>query len=157
MSSVTERLAAVARPVEDRVANALVERVLTSRLHPLLSWHLVLLSYAGRRSGVQYTTPVMYWDYGDRLVATTPAGETNWWRNFRKPYDCRLCLRGSWYAVTGVVVDDTDAVRDHADHAARNLRRLTLGRWPSADTLDAVAADLVLVEFTPEDRERTIT
>ncbi len=95
MSSVTERLAAVARPIEDRVVNALVERTLTSRFHSLLSWHLILLSYTGRRSGVRYTTPVMYWDYGDMLVATTPSGETDWWRNFRDSYDCRLCLRGT--------------------------------------------------------------
>jgi len=146
--SLTERFAALARPIEDRVANPLVERALTSPLHPLLSWHVVLLDYAGRRSGRRYRTPVLYWPDTSGLVLVTPREETVWWTNFRTPYGCRVRLRGTWRDATAVVDDDPAAVRAHVARVARLPRRLTRGRWPPDDALDSLADELALVRVS---------
>jgi len=143
--SLSERFAAVARPVESRVANPLVKRVLASPLHPLLSWRFLVLSYEGRKSGTRYETPVAYWEREGEIVLTTPAAETNWWRNFRTPHDCRVLVRGEWRTGVGAVVDDTERVREHLAYATRTARRLTLDEWPSSETLDELAEALVLV------------
>lgn len=40
--------------------NPLVALVLKSPMHPLMSGSTMLLTFAGRKSGKQYTTPISY-------------------------------------------------------------------------------------------------
>jgi hypothetical protein len=53
-----------------RVANVLVRPLLQSRLHPVLSRRLMLLSYTGGNTGHRYTFPVGYFPWDDREVLT---------------------------------------------------------------------------------------
>lgn len=66
--------------------NPLVRAVLRSPAHRLLSGRVLLLTYAGRRSGTRYTIPVEYRRDGEDLVITVGRPERKlWWRNLRKP------------------------------------------------------------------------
>lgn len=92
------------RTFEERVANPLFRVVLQSRFHWLVSNWLVLVSYVGRRSGRQYTFPVAYHHLDDAVVAVTPKGESNWWRNFHEPRECHVWFDGTEHAATGALV-----------------------------------------------------
>jgi len=53
--------------------------VLRSPLHPLLSSKMLLLEFAGRRSGRSYATPVNYHQDGSTVLITT---DSPWFKNF---------------------------------------------------------------------------
>jgi len=150
--SPLDRFATIAGRIEQRFANRLVERVLRSPAHPVLSWHFLVLSYEGRRSGRRFTTPVLYWPTADGVVLLTPREQTVWWKNFRGGHDLRVLLAGNWRAGHGTVVADERAVTDHLTRVARLPRRLSwtlLGRrLPSDDRLRAAAPEFVLVRVS---------
>ena len=51
--------------------NALIKAVLRSPLHPLFSEKVLLLTFAGMRSGRLYTVPLSYIEDGSSLVCFT--------------------------------------------------------------------------------------
>ena len=97
-------ISSIVRAIEARVANPLFRSVLQSRVHWVVSGWLVLVSYAGRRSGRRYTFPVAYHRLDEAIVVVTPKRESNWWRNFQESRECRVWLRGNAYTATGKLV-----------------------------------------------------
>lgn len=95
-------------------ANSLVERILTSRFHRLLSKSTAVVRYTGRRSGALITTPVQYARYGSGIVilAADP-DQKRWWRNFREDHGLDVLIAGAWVPMTGLAVDPAD----HPDEA----------------------------------------
>ena len=89
-----------------RVLNAWMRFLLRSPLHRLRSGRLVLLSFAGRRSGRRYTLPVSYWQPADRVVVCLSSSTwSRWWRNLDGA-DVELRLRGSDRAGRAELVTD---------------------------------------------------
>ena len=122
-----------------RQANPVVRAVLRSRLHPVLSGRLLVLTYRGRRTGRTFAIPLRYAELPDgRLVAVALRPEEKlWWRAFADPGRAAATLRGRAVDVTGVVA--AGASREEARAAyVRRYRRA--GRL-----LDEAA----LVVFTP--------
>lgn len=109
-------------------ANHVVEAVLRSPLHPLMSGSTDLVRYRGRTSGREFTTPTQYARLGDDIVVLVarPATKT-WWRNFREPHDLDVLVQGDWRSMTGRVVL---ASEEPARFAA--LRDAYLDRFPKA-------------------------
>ena len=69
--------------------------LLRSPLHRLASGRLALITVTGRRSGREYTLPVLYAQEGDRVTVEVGWAESKvWWRNLRDGRDVRLRLRG---------------------------------------------------------------
>ena len=73
------------------LANALATTILRSPWHRLRSDHLLLLSFTGRRSGRQYTTPLRYRQEGETLLITVVYP---WWQNLVAEPTVRVLLRG---------------------------------------------------------------
>ncbi|HSD84303.1 MAG TPA: nitroreductase family deazaflavin-dependent oxidoreductase, partial [Anaerolineae bacterium] len=69
------------------------------------------LTYAGRRSGRTYTTPVNYVRDGDCLWATSYRARM-WWRNLRSGVPVSLRLQGREVQATGRVLEDESAVTE---------------------------------------------
>lgn len=63
-----------------RSINSLVGLVLRSRLHPLLSGRLALLTFYGHKSGRRYTIPVGYVQSHNTLLVDA---KSTWWKNLR--------------------------------------------------------------------------
>jgi len=86
-------------------SNVVVERVLRSRFHWLLSAGLLLLTVTGRRSGRRYTIPVGYHESDGAIVVFVgePATKT-WWRNYRTPSPVELLHRSRHIAGTARVI-----------------------------------------------------
>lgn len=148
------RLASIARRAESHLANPVVAGVLRSRLHPLLSLRLLLLSYEGRRSGHRYTTPALYRRTGGGVVLFTPVAATNWWWNFRGGHPADVLVRGEWRRGEGEVVSDEDAVVEHLRWTVGPIRRAgaALGHPVPGDArLRNAASSFVLVRVTFDD------
>ncbi|WP_063735045.1 nitroreductase/quinone reductase family protein [Streptomyces sp. RTd22] len=105
-------------------ANRLVRPLLRSRLHPLVSRRLMLLTYEGAKSGRTFAIPVAYyrpapdevWAFGAR---------TGWMTNFRNRRTVRLRLRGREVRAEATAVEDREQV-------ARLLEELVQRKGPGA-------------------------
>src|SRR4028119_670088 len=93
--------------------NKVPAAVLRSPLHRAMSGKYLLLSFAGRKSGKRYTTPVAYLKEGETLLMTT---DSPWWKNLRggdgagAPVSVRV--KGREYEGLGEAVTDvTEVVR----------------------------------------------
>jgi hypothetical protein len=96
----------------NRSGNRLVAQLLRSRLHPLVSGRLLLITITGRRTGRQHTLPVAYKEGPEGLtIPVLWAQRKLWWRNLRDGAQVSLRLRGddrTGYACAQL--DDPDRV-----------------------------------------------
>ncbi len=84
------------RPVRI-LANGIATTILRSPWHKLRSNHLLLLTFTGRKSGREFTTPLRYVQEGEtlQLIVVYP-----WWKNLLGEAMVRVLLRGQMY--TGI-------------------------------------------------------
>lgn len=149
MADTPARLAGVFR-----AANVVVRPLLGSRLHPVLSGRLMLLSYTGGKTGHRYTFPVGYFRWGDREVLTFST--QRWPAHIRQAGSIRLLIRGHWHEAVPTVITEDEAKADViADFTQRNgtraARGLTLGlpgdRQPDRHELLTAAAKTTITRF----------
>ena len=75
-----------------RLVNPFFEALLRSPLHFLVSNRLLLITFTGRRSGEEFTTPVAY-DRDGETLAITSTTDSDWWRNLRGGQPVTVHLR----------------------------------------------------------------
>ncbi|GAB3669636.1 nitroreductase/quinone reductase family protein [Halopiger thermotolerans] len=138
-----------------RVVNPILERVLRSPIHGLVSDDLLLLTVTGRTTGTDYTFPVGYERSGDVVYVTSHG--TNWWKNLRNGGQ-RVSLRLEGRERTGhaEVFERNDVV---AEYLQEYFRRRGLGAdrrvglevrgeaVPGVDTLQEAVDHVVLVRI----------
>ncbi|EFH80246.1 nitroreductase/quinone reductase family protein [Ktedonobacter racemifer] len=90
------------RPVRI-VVNALVTTLLHSRWHAMRSNHLLLLTFAGRKSGKAFTTPMRYVQEGETLRMTVVYP---WWKNLVGGATVQVLLRGQTRTGTAEVLPE---------------------------------------------------
>lgn len=136
----------VFRTLGEHVANPVLRRLLRSRAHWPLSELYCLLSYEGRENGERNTTPVGYSRSDDIVRVVTVHERSDWWKNFRDPYEATLYLDGKPRRAVGEVV--TNAVK-HQTHVARFLHPAPALAGPGGEGSldDADFTNYVLVEF----------
>src|SRR4051795_9171813 len=80
----------------NRTMNPALAMVLRSPVHRLASDRLALITYTGRKSGREYTIPVLYRDKGDEVTIGVGWPERKvWWRNLTgEGGPVRLVVRG---------------------------------------------------------------
>src|SRR5260370_38827325 len=78
------------RPVRI-LANAIATTILRSPWHGIRSNRLLLLTFTGRKSGKEFTTPMRYVQEGEivRMTVVYP-----WWKNLVGEATVRVLLRG---------------------------------------------------------------
>lgn len=92
---MNENRTRVRRPRPPRSTRILVNRIVTTILrspwHRLRSNSLLLLTFTGRKSGKEFTTPIRYTQEGDtlRIIVVYP-----WWKNLVSQPTVRVLLRG---------------------------------------------------------------
>lgn len=132
-------------------ANSVVEAVLESPLHRLLSGKLIVIRYRGGRTGTEYTLPVRYAGTTSGLVViVADAGPKTWWRNFTTMGQVRVLMAGSWVPMTAHALrggEDPEAVtpllRSYAARFPKVVRSL------EGDTIDDRVAHTVVVWLRP--------
>jgi len=104
--------------------NRVVDVVLRSRCHWLLSRGLTLITVTGRRTGRRYTIPVGYLETSDAVVVLVGDAPTKtWWRNYMQPGPIEVRLRGVQRSGRAVVVQpDSEQFRRTAEESFRRSR-----------------------------------
>src|SRR5947209_14893299 len=92
------------RPVRI-LANAIATTILRSRWHRMRSNRLLLLTFTGRKSGKEFTTPMRYVQEGEtlRLRVVYP-----WWKNLVDEAMVCVLLRGEMRTGTAEVLPEED-------------------------------------------------
>jgi hypothetical protein len=87
------------------VINSLVTTVLRSPWHGMRSQRLLLLTFTGRKSGREFTTPMRYVQEGEilRMKVLYP-----WWKNLRGQATVRVLLRGQMRTGMAEVLPEED-------------------------------------------------
>lgn len=132
-------------------ANAVVEVILKSPLHRVMSGKLTLIRYQGSRTGTEHTLPVQYADtHGGLVVVVGQPGTKTWWRNFTTMGQTQVLLKGSWVPMTAhalVGSEDPEAVtpllRSYATRFPKVAKSL------QGDTLEERVEHAVVVWLRP--------
>jgi len=124
-----DRFASIKRII--RKLNPLIAVILRSPLHSMMSKTVLLITFTGRKSGKQYTTPVSYSQEGGTVYVFTNG---DWWKNLQGGAQVSLWLRGQ--ELNGFAL----AVSDDKQRIADGLG-LFLSRHPSNKGVYAVTLD----------------
>jgi hypothetical protein len=132
-------------------SNTIVETVLKSPLHRVMSGKLALIRYDGTISGTEHTLPVQYVDTHNGLVVVAGQAETKtWWRNFTTMGQVKVLLAGSWVPMTAHALvgrEDPEAVtpllRSYATRFPKIVKSL------DGDTLEERVEHAVVVWLRP--------
>jgi len=106
-------------PTVPPVVNRAMRLILCSPLHGIVSKSVLLISFAGRKSGKTYTTPVSYSQENNQVYIFTHA---SWWKNLRNGVPVKLRIRGrDLQGVADPVAEDKVAI---ASGLAEHLRKV---------------------------------
>lgn len=135
--------------------NKLINHILRSPVHPLLSGNLMLVTYTGRKSGQRYTIPVTYLQQGNEITVWS---NQRWWRNLEGGAEVTLQLRGRAWTAIGTPSRDTATIvqalktffgRKGVKRAWMiNVSGLDSRRAPTEAELEHVAESHVVVQFS---------
>ena len=90
--------------------NPLVKTILCSPLHGLMSGNTLLLTFTGRKSGKQYSTPISY-SLEDKTVTLITSRGYGWWKNLQAATPVKARMQGREFCGTArVVTVDTPAL-----------------------------------------------
>jgi hypothetical protein len=137
--------------------NVIMRLLLRSPLHFVASRSLMLITFTGRNSGRQFTTPVRYFRDGETVRSFTSV-EGQWWRNLRGGADVVLSIEGrdAPYHATAVE-NDPEEVKKRLRHylglfpqdAAYHEIRLNRDKSPVSEDLEKASRSAILVEAKP--------
>jgi hypothetical protein len=104
--------------------NPVVDLVLRSRFHWLLSRGLTLITVTGRRTGRRYTIPVGYLETSDAVIVLVgDAPSKTWWRNYVQPGPIEVNLRGFRRSGRAVAIrPDSEQFSSSAEESFRRSR-----------------------------------
>ena len=145
---------AVPSPRVLRLINPIVAAFLRSPFHRLLSREVLLLTFAGRRSGRRITIPVGYTREGEAL---TLFSTRSWWKNLRGGAAVAVLLGGRPRTARATPTDDRATVlaevrRYVARYGAKDAGRrigvaLDPARPPSRDELASGLPHLTVIHL----------
>ncbi|MBE9539546.1 MAG: nitroreductase family deazaflavin-dependent oxidoreductase [Proteobacteria bacterium] len=93
------------------IINPIMGALLKSPLHGLLSDSLMLITFTGRKSQRQFTTPVRYLPVDDSIQCFT-SPKTQWWKNMRGGALVTLRLKNEDRSYQAVVIEnDPDQIK----------------------------------------------
>ena len=117
--------------------NPLVRGILRSPLHAIMSRRLLLITFTGRKTGKQFTTPISYLRDGDVLLIGVGG---SWWKNLRNGGKVQVRVRGrSYTGVTEVVTDKAGIYQAYQAILAHNptqARFMAVRMDPSGHPID---------------------
>jgi hypothetical protein len=139
------------------IINPVMRFLLRSPAHGLLSDSLMLITFTGRKSGKQFTTPVRYMQTGDTVRCFT-AAENQWWRNLRSGARVSLLIKGrsSAYQAQAIFDNPADIKKKLVSYlalfpqdAAYHDIRLNKDKSLDEQDLDQAARAAIVVEAVP--------
>ena len=136
------------------IINPVMRMLLRSPIHGWWSDSLMLITFTGRKSRRQFTTPVRYIRTGETIRCFT-AAENQWWLNLRSPAVVRLHIKAKTAPYTAqAVYEDAAETRKwlliylglFPQDAAHHNVRLKKDKSPVEADLDYAVANGIVVE-----------
>jgi hypothetical protein len=132
--------------------NPIMRWMIRSPLHFMVSKNMMLMTYTGRVSGKEFTTPVNYLAMNGGIY-TTSYRDRVWWRNLRGGVNVTLRLRGEDIPARAEAIEDQSAVAGYLNEyleAAPNLAkymevRMDENGHPLAEDIARRAQEIVMV------------
>lgn len=104
----TEATGNVQQRQPPKFMNRVMVWLMRTPLHRIMSQHIMLISFRGRKSGKLFTTPIGYMRRGNIVDCFT---DHQWWRNLVERPDVSLLIQGKRYAgIAEVIRDDKETV-----------------------------------------------
>jgi hypothetical protein len=132
-------------------ANAVVETILKSPLHRLLSAKFVLIRYLGEQTESAHTPPLEYADtHHGIVVLVSEHDDTTWWRNFTTMGQVQVLVAGTWTPMTAHTLlgsQEPDAVTPLLRSYA--VRHPNVVKSLDGDTLEERVEGAVVVWLRP--------
>ncbi len=137
------------------ISNFFMKAIVNSPLHPLLGKNFAVITFEGRKTGKQYSTPINVTQDGGAFTAVSLRNRT-WWRNLRGGRQAQLRVSGRQYVVRGDVLEDHKAVADglaqyfklNPGYAKYFNVHLASNGQPSGEDLDRAAGERVVIRFS---------
>jgi hypothetical protein len=132
------------------IINPSMKAILRSPLHGLLSGGLAILSFRGRKSGKQFSTPVAYHRLDEKSILVMT--RSPWWKNLRNGESVKLRLQGRDYQAHPEVIEDNSVVWDYISLFLKehnNPRRvgIMLSEDATPEEIRKEASDLLAIRF----------
>ncbi len=86
-----------------KIINPIMKWILRSPLHSRISKRIMIFTFAGRKSGRKYSTPVSYLRDGDRVVCFT---HNPWWKNIAEGAEVKVRIQGVDFDGHAVAISD---------------------------------------------------
>ena len=94
-----------------KVLNPIIQSILKSPLHPLMSEHSLVIKYIGRESGKEYSFPAYYHSAGNSLQVLVEKAE-DWWRSLKNGANVKVIMKGRELRGWAEAVRDTQNMKD---------------------------------------------
>ena len=134
--------------------NFAMKVLLRSPLHFVVSSHILLITFSGRRTGRSFTTPVRYLREGS-TVRLFSSPQANWWKNLRGGAAVSVTIKGKAIDCHATVLETDEDTKmrifktylesfpgDAAYHGLKPSRRTP----HSEETLRTVLDDVAITE-----------
>ncbi|MFW5709630.1 MAG: nitroreductase/quinone reductase family protein [Chloroflexota bacterium] len=135
-------------PIVNRIMSTLLRLPL---LHRLVSGSILLITFAGRKTGRQYSTPLGYTQKGDVITILTKRFRS-WWHNFEEPAPVTVRVRGKDYYGQAHALTDVDTIVPLIAHVVEIAPReaeifhiRTDGDKPDLDSVREMAPKIVVI------------
>ncbi|MBS3753121.1 MAG: nitroreductase family deazaflavin-dependent oxidoreductase [Anaerolineales bacterium] len=137
------------------IINPLMKLILRTPFHGLVSDDLTLITFTGRKTGKQYTTPVGYIKMNGSIMMFT---NSPWWRNIKEQSSITLRLKGKRVQGQAEIVSAPDLIREYLQKMVEKRGAEMVQRMGLADItpegeleLDPKAVeDKKYIQFKPE-------
>ncbi len=86
-----------------------MKSILRSPFHDMISKNIMLITFAGRKSGKMYTTPVNYIRDGNDITVFSDRNRV-WWRNLRGGVPVTVRVKGQDLKAIGEAIEDKKIV-----------------------------------------------
>lgn len=138
------------------LVNRVMQMLLASPAHGLLSGSIMTIYFTGRRTGRARSTPVRYIREDSSVVNCLTGRQTRWWQNFLAPAEVQLQIAGRRVAAVAYSApDDTArieaALKETLNRFPGDAPYHGLTRSPTPEAFAAAVANDVLVTFTLRD------
>lgn len=134
------------------IVNPTMRFILRSPLHGLLSGGVSLITFTGRKSGKQFTTPVAYHVESEKVVYVFT--RDNWWKNFEDGGRIQIRIRGKNRTGTPeIILDQNDVWQILSRYIQKydgNHRRVGIMTSMEAKETEvrAIASDMLAIKIT---------
>ena len=114
-----------------KILNPIMKAILRSPFHGMISSRIMIITFRGRRSGKEYSTPVSYYRDDGQVICTT---NSTWWKNIGDGSEVTLRISGK--DVRGQAV----AIADDLERKSELLYKL-LAAVPSDAAFSGIKLD----------------